>query len=136
MINCSEKLYKKGSYWFRKLINLYSKDKNIIFEEHKKYPFVTAYYKDAMYKHYLYNFPINLSPVNTYQNYFKERLNDESEYDELRNKIDEINNKKIMVYGYFGIIHKMNKRLWNLRNNVEYRNASLLKAKNKTIYIL
>jgi len=120
-----------GNYWFNKIIERYSRDKNIVVEKHHKYPYVTLYYKEPMYKHYVYNFPIRVTPHNYRTDVFNARFDNEHHYNEMRGSVEGAKSGVSMAPGYAKIIHKIDKRLYLLRNNDEYRKQSLANAKAK-----
>lgn len=125
----SKQLYKKGSYWFKRFVDYYRKN-NLILEKHASYPYVQVYYNHPKYK-------ILLAEVELYMNEYNYRKNMQYDllyssklfYDQVEEKgqIDVAKSSEKDIKGYRAHIHKLDRRLYLLKNNQEFLSTSLQK---------
>lgn len=129
-----EEVYNKGSYWFKRLVDEYSK-LGVFFKEHSRYPFCSLYMKSGMYNLHILSVPIDLKEINHLDRIVCDQLENQSRYEELTNngKIDDVLNKESIVRGYWATVHKINKRIYNTRNNQEYLRELESLAKNRAL---
>ena len=131
-MNCNKRVYDKGSSWFKRLVDKYSKY-NIHFKENKKYSFCEVYYKSGVYNLYLLNVPILLTEINYRTQISKDVLHNQTRYNELlaNGRIQNVIDSTDVVKGYWATIHKIDKRFYLLRNSQEFLKGVEMLSKNR-----
>lgn len=119
------------NHWFKKLKERY-KNENLIFEQHKKYPYMRVYYKTPIYKLLLADVPMNLSPYNYREKKQALALSDYNFYIQLeeKNKVEEAMDYETIVKGYYAHIVKIDRRIYLLKNNQEFLSTALQNSKS------
>lgn len=121
--------------------NLYHKfkkeieDMGFIVEPMAKFPFAHVFFKTPVYKHRILSIPMKLTPFSYKESWGKFSLDRASKYNESleTGKTKEIQNRKDIVPGYYYLKDKLKRRLYMLRNSVDFNKTILQNSKNRTL---
>ena len=128
----SKQLYNRGNYWFKKFIDLY-RNENLIVEPYASQPYARIYYKTPVYKLLLADVELNMKQYNYYKNTRRDLLyENKSFYDHIESikSLEKINNSKNTIKGFWAHKHKLDRRIYLLKNRQDFLSSALQNAKN------
>ena len=127
---CDKKIYDRGSYWFKKIIDKY-KNKNLYVKYMRKNNYARIYFRTPLYDYLLVDIPLDIGVYALYRKTQSELLNNFSVYQELerKNLMDKVKESVNKIHGYISATTVIDRRLYLLANNQDFLETAIGNAK-------
>lgn len=108
------------TYWYKRYIkDVKIMDKNIIVLPFK-HGFDRVFYKTPAKYAFLSEIPRRMTEMNYYEKMFRERLNNQSFYEENIDDVEQIQQTSNKIPGYYACIDDIQKKLYLFKNSSDF----------------